>query len=311
MTIMVKENNAYKQKFTWGKFKQQFPFHLLLLPAIVYVIIFHYIPLYGVVIAFQKYSPNTLFHSPWVGLDNFRYIFKLPGFGRTILNTLYIAILKIIGNLSIPILFSLMLNEVRSKWFKKIAQTFVYLPHFISWVIMAGIIQDIFDRSGVANQLIMALGGESINFLGDTKWFPLTIVFTDVWKNFGFNTIVYLAALTGIDPTLYEAASIDGAGRWKQTLHVTLPGIMPIVILKMTLSLGDILHAGFEQVFNLYSPIVYQTGDILDTFVYRLGMEQAQYSASTAVGLFKSLISLALIGISYYLADKKAGYSIF
>lgn len=308
---MAREKIVCDQKFTWGRLKKQLPFHLLLIPALIYVIIFCYVPMYGIVIAFQKYNPRTLFHSPWVGLDNFRYVFQLPGFARTIRNTLYIAILKIIGNLTVPIAFSLMLNEVQTKWFKKASQTFVYLPHFISWIIMAGIIQDLFDRSGVINQIIIALGGESINFLGDLKWFPLTIVFTDVWKNFGFNTIVYLAALTGIDPTLYEAASIDGAGRWKQTLHVTLPGILPIVILKTTLSLGEVLHAGFDQVFNLYTPIVYETGDIIDTFVYRLGMEQAQYSASTAVGLFKSLISLILIGISYYLADKKAGYRIF
>lgn len=308
---MAKQKTVYKPKFTWAKFKLQLPFHLLLIPAIIYVIIFQYIPMYGVVIAFQKYSPKTLFHSPWVGLDNFRYIFKLPGFLRTIRNTLVIAILKIIGNLTVPIVFSLMLNEVRNKGFKKVSQTFVYLPHFISWVILAGVIQDIFDRSGIINQLIMYFGGESINFLGDLKWFPATIVVTDVWKNFGFNTIVYLAALTGIDPTLYEAAAIDGAGRWKQTLHITLPGMLPIIVLKMTLSLGEVLHAGFDQVFNLYTPIVYETGDIIDTFIYRLGMEQAQYSASTAVGLFKSLISLVLIGLSYYLADKKAGYRIF
>lgn len=308
---MAKQTSGYKSQFSWAKFKLQLPFHLLLLPAIIYVIIFQYVPMYGVVIAFEKYSPKTLFHSPWVGLDNFRYVFKLPGFARTIRNTLVIAILKIIGNLSIPIIFSLMLNEVRTKWFQKISQTMVYLPHFISWVIMAGVIQDIFDRSGIINQLIVSLGGNSINFLGDLTWFPITIVVTDVWKNFGFNTIVYLAALTGIDPTLYEAAAIDGAGRWKQTLHVTLPGMLPIIILKTTLSLGEVLHAGFDQVFNLYTPIVYQTGDIIDTFIYRLGMEQAQYSASTAVGLFKSLISLVLIGMSYYLADKKAGYRIF
>lgn len=308
---MVNDRMIHKSKFKWGQLKQQLPFHILLIPALIYVIIFQYIPLYGVIIAFEKYNPKTLFASPWVGLDNFIYIFNLPGFLRTIRNTVFIAVLKIIGNLAVPIIFSLMLNEIRTSLLKRTAQTFVYLPHFVSWVIMAGIIQDIFDRSGIINNLIISMNGTSVDFLGDTKWFPRVIVITDVWKNFGFNTIVYMAALTGIDPTLYEASAIDGAGRWKQTLHVTIPGMLSIIILKTTLSLGEVLHAGFEQIFNLYTPIVYETGDIIDTFVYRLGIEQAQYSASTAVGLFKSLISLILIGISYYLADKKAGYRIF
>jgi len=268
----------------------------------------------GVIIAFQRFIPaKGLFgHQEWVGLDNFRYMLALPDTYKILRNTVFIAGMKIIVGLIIPIIFALLLNEVRKEWFKRSVQTMIYLPHFLSWVIFGGILIDILSPSeGIVNKILELVGIGPIYFLGDPKWFPYTMVITDLWKNFGFSTIVYLAALTNISPTLYEAAEIDGANHWQQTWHVTLPGMRPIIVLLATLSIGNILNAGFEQIFNLYSPQVYETGDIIDTFVYRVGLIQAQYGLATAVGLLKSVVSFGLIGLSYYLAYRFADYRIF
>ena len=195
---------------------------------------------------------------------------------------------------------------------KRTVQTLIYLPHFLSWVILAGVFIDLLSPTeGIVNRFLGVFGLEPIYFLGDESWFPYTMVLTDVWKEFGFGTIIYLAALTGIDPTLYEAAVVDGAGRFRQTLHITLPGILPTIVLMTVLALGNVLNAGFDQIYNLLSPQVYSTGDIIDTMVYRLGLQQVQYSTATAVGLFKSVISFALISVSYLLAYKFADYQIF
>ena len=291
--------------------KRQLPYHLMLLPGVIFIFIFSYIPLYGIIIAFEDYNPLMMFHSPWVGFENFRYVFQLPGFVDTIWNTLYIAVFKIIGGIIVPVTFALLLNEVRKVKFKRTLQTLIYLPNFLSWVIVAGLLTDILSGDGIINQIIMLLGGEPIFFLGDNFWFPIVMILSDIWKGFGFGTVVYLAALSGIDPTLYEAAEMDGAKRWKQTIYITLPGIMPTIILMSVLSLGNVLNAGFDQIYNLYSPLVYESGDIIDTFVYRLGIEQAQYSPAAAVGIFKSAISFVLIILAYYLADKLADYKIF
>lgn len=296
-----------------AKRKRQVPLHLMVIPGVIMMFIFHYVPMFGIVMAFQKFVPARGFlKSRWVGWDNFQYVFNLPNFGPVIRNTLVIAVLKIIANLIVPIVFALLLNEVRREKFKKTIQTIIYFPHFLSWVILGGILIDVLSpSSGILNKAIVALGGKAVFFLGDQNWFPFTLVLTDVWKNFGYNTIVYLAALTGIDMALYEAAEVDGASRWKQTLHVTLPGILPIVALMVVLSLGNVLNAGFEQVFNLYSPSVYSTGDIIDTLVYRIGLVDAQFSVAAAIGLFKSVIALFLIVLSNRLATKYAGYRVF
>ena len=291
--------------------RREYPYYLMLIPGVAAILIFHYLPLYGIVIAFEDFDAKDLFFSRWVGLENFDYIFQLPGFTRTIWNTLYMAVLKIAGNLIVPVIVALLLNEVENKRFMKTIQTITYLPHFMSWIILSGVLMDFCSKEGILNRVIIALGGKNIYFLGDKTWFPITMVVSDVWKEFGYGTIVYLAALTGIDPNLYEAAAVDGAMRWKQTIYITLPGIAPTIILMCTLKLGNILDAGFEQVFNLYSPIVYETGDIIDTYVYRLGMEQAQYSASTAVGLFKSAIAFVLVVLANKMANDLANYQIF
>jgi putative aldouronate transport system permease protein len=287
------------------------PYHLLLLPCVVVVFIFSYVPLYGLVIAFQRYNIARGFSSPWVGLANFRQLFSQAQFSRTIWNTLYIAVFKIIGGIIVPVFFSLLLNEIQNVKFKRLFQTLIYLPYFLSWVIMAGLLIDILSLDGLLNRFLGLFVNEPVPFLIEPAIFPWTIIVTDIWKGFGFGTVVYLAALTSIDPELYEAALVDGAGRWKQTVYITLPMLAPTVVLMSVLSLGNILNAGFDQIYNLYSPIVYSTGDIIDTFVYRLGIQQAQYSIGTAVGLFKSVISAVLILSSQYLARKLAGYRVF
>lgn len=288
--------------------------HLMLLPGVILVFIFSYIPLAGLVIAFQKFIPaKGLFGDQvWIGLKNYQYVLALPSTMNVLRNTIVIAFWKIVFNLLVPICVALLLNELRSARYKKIVQTIIYFPNFLSWIIFGGILIDILSPgSGIVNQALKAVGIEPIYFLGDKQWFPFTVIFTDVWKNFGFGTVVYLAAITGIDPTLYEAAAIDGATRLAQTRHITLPGMRMIIVLMMVLSLGNVLNAGFDQIFNLYSPLVYETGDIIDTLVYRLGLEDAKYGPATAVGLFKSLVSFLFISTSYLAAYKWFDYRLF
>ncbi|MDL2323977.1 ABC transporter permease subunit [Ruminococcaceae bacterium OttesenSCG-928-A16] len=298
------------------------PLHLMILPGAILVFVFSYLPMFGLVMAFQNFSPaKGFFGSDFVGLANFRYAFKIPGFWQIVYNTLLISILKIILNIVVPVIVALLLNELISTKFKRTVQTVIYFPHFLSWIILAGLFIDILSPSeGIVNTIIRFFGGNPIYFLGDKNWFPYSMVFTDVWKEFGYGTIVYLAALTSINPTLYEAAEIDGAGRFKQTLHVTLPALAPTILLMGMLSLGGILNAGgtvsasgssgFEQIYNLYSPQVYETGDILETLVFRLGLGNGQYSVATAIGLIKSAISCGLMTFGYWLAKKTANYEI-
>lgn len=293
------------------RLKKEWQNHLMLLPGVILVFIFSYIPLYGLVIAFKKYNPGLGFSSPWVGFDNFKYLFSQPNFVRTIWNTLYIAVFKLFGRILVPVVFALLLNELGNQFLKRVFQTLIYIPNFISWVIMAGIMMDLLANDGLVNGLLSSMGLPAVNFLGSPKIFPWTVIISDIWKGFGFGTVIYLAALTGIDPELYDAAKVDGAKRLKQVWHITLPLLKPTIILMLVLSLGNVLDAGFDQVFNLYAPVVYEKGDIIDTYVYRLGIESAQYSIATAVGLFKSLVSCILVSLSYYLADKFANYRIF
>ena len=289
------------------------PLHLMILPGAFIVLIFSYFPMFGIVMAFQHYIPaKGMFASQWVGLDNLKFVWDLPGSMVVLRNTVFIAMMKIVAGLLVPITVSLMLNEVRKEFVKRGIQTLIYLPHFLSWIILGGVLIDILSPStGFVNQIIKAVGFQPVYFLGNNHVFPYVLVVTDVWKEFGFSTIVFLAALTSINPALYEAAIVDGASRWKQTLHITLPGMMPIIVLMATLSLGNVLNAGFDQVFNLYSPQVYESGDIIDTLVYRIGLIDAQYSVATVVGLLKSAVSLLLISVSYLLAYRYANYRIF
>lgn len=210
------------------------------------------------------------------------------------------------------VVIATLLNELKNMFIKRGIQTLIYLPHFLSWVILGGIMVDILSPSeGIVNQVLKAAGMDTIFFLGSNKWFPFALIVSDVWKEFGFSTIVFLAAITGINPSLYEAAVVDGASHIRQVWHVTLPGMVPIIVLMATLSLGNVLNAGFDQVFNLYSPSVYQSGDILDTLIYRMGLLDAQFGVATAIGLFKSLVSFILIALSYFLAYRLVNYRIF
>lgn len=296
--------------------RTEWPLHLFLLPAVILLLIFSYFPMVGILIAFQDYVPSKgwdiFFKSEWVGLDNFKYIMSMPGFWSAMRNTLTIAVQKIVVNIFVPLILALLLNEVKNALFKKSVQTLIYIPYFFSWVILGGILTDILSPvNGIVNQFLQILGFDKVNFLGNPNTIQPVFIVTNIWKEVGYNTVIFLAALTSIDPALYEAASVDGAGYTKQMLHITLPSLLPMILLVTVLGMGNILNAGFDQVFNLYSPVVYETADIIDTFVYRIGMDELQYSVSTAINLFKSVISIILISTSFHLAKKYAGYKIF
>jgi putative aldouronate transport system permease protein len=293
--------------------KLELPLHIMLIPGIIVVFIYSYLPMLGIVMAFQKFSPALSFWgSKFVGWKNFSYIFLMPEFNRALWNSLYLSMLKIIFGISIPLLLSILINEVGFSAFKRTVQTSIFLPFFLSWAVLGGIIQELFSLFGPINHIIVQIfGNNPIYFMGDNHWFPAILVGTDVWKGAGYNTIIFLAAITNIDPTLYEAAEMDGCGKFRQATHITLPGMAPMIILLSTLSIGSLLNAGFEQVFILYNPLVYDSSDIIDTLVYRIGLINGQLSPAAAIGLFKSVISLVLVGLSYFAAYKYSDYRIF
>ncbi|TBL71625.1 sugar ABC transporter permease [Paenibacillus thalictri] len=292
---------------------RNWPLHMMVLPAFLVVVLFQYGPLPGLVMAFQQFKPWLGFmNSPFVGLDQFSKMWDFPQSRQVIANTLTIAGLKIVFHLTIPFLFALLLNEIRVIGYKRTVQTMVYLPHFLSWVILGGVLLDILSTDGgMVNQVLGLFGIKPVFFLGNGDWFRFTVIVSDIWKDFGFSAVIFLAALAGIDPSLYEAAVIDGCNRFKQTLYITIPGLLPITIVVGTLSLGNILNAGFDQIFNLYNPLVYNKGDIIDTYVYRVGLLSGDYSFGTAVGMFKSVVSFILIMIAYRMAYVFANYRIF
>ena len=311
MTQKAVVNSPKKRRKISG---YEIPLHLMLIPGIIIIFIFHYVPLGGLIIAFQRFIPaKGLFgNQKWVGLQNFQYIFSMPNTMNVLRNTVTIAVAKIVLGLVIPITVALMLNELQLTKVKRSIQTIIYFPHFLSWIIFGSIIMDLLSpQNGIINKLLNLLGHESIYFLGDNKYFQQTIIWTDVWKNFGYGTVVYMASITSIDPSLYEAAAIDGANRWKQTWHITLPGMRMIIVLMMVLSLGNVLNAGFDQVYNMYSEAVYSTGDILDTFIYRLSFKNGLWGQSAAVSMFKSVVSTLFISVSYLCAYKFADYRVF
>jgi len=312
-TIAVPQADKTVKAVKRWNFKRTWPLHLMMVPGVIFTLIFAYLPMGGIIMAFQDFKPWLGFSgSEWVGMEHFRYMFERPDSVQVIMNTLIIASLKIVFQLLAPFLFALLLNEVRSMGFKRSVQTLVYLPHFLSWVILGGILLDMLSpEGGLVNRILGVFGIEPIFFLGNGDWFRVTVVLSDVWKEFGYGTIIFLASLAGINPSLYEAAEVDGAGRWKQTVHITIPALIPIMIVLGTLSLGNILNAGFDQIFNLYNALVYSKGDIIDTFVYRMAILNGEMSFGTAVGLFKSVIGMVLIIAAYRIAYKYANYRIF
>lgn len=286
--------------------------YLLLLPGIVFLIIFRYIPIFGNVIAFMDYNPYDASQNVWVGLKHFQDLLTRPQFLQVFGNTLYISILKMVCGFPIPIILALMMNEMKNLKFKKVAQTLLYLPNFISWVVLAGLIMNMLDPdTGLVTSIINSITGEQVQVLTDTRYFVPMLVITDIYKGAGWGTIIYFAALSGIDPQLYEAAEIDGARKWKQLLHITLPSITPTIVVMLILSCNNIVNAGFDQIFMLYSALVYSVADIIDTYVYRIGIKNADYSFSTAAGLFKSVIALVMILIVNTVAKKTGNEGIW
>lgn len=307
---MMKQNKkSYTEK---RQHSSQFMYHAMMAPGMIFLLIFSFVPMFGILMAFQDYIPaKGISGSEFVGLKHFKYMFSLPDIGIVIRNTVVIALGKIILGTIVAIMFAILLNEIKMKFLKKSVQTLVYLPHFLSWVVLAAVITNMFKLDGSVNQILTSLGLERINFLGSNSVFQPLLVGTEVWKEFGYNSIVYLAAITSIDSGLYEAASIDGASWWKKVWHITIPGMLPIILLMAAMSLSNILSAGFDQVYNLYTPPVYQSGDILDTYVYRIGLVSRQFSFGTAVGLFKSVIGMVLMLAANGLAKKTTDRKIF
>ncbi|MEG6612360.1 ABC transporter permease subunit [Pseudoclostridium thermosuccinogenes] len=287
-------------------------YYLMMLPGMLWLVLFSIVPMSGIIMAFQDYNPGKgIFRSKWIGMENFRYLMQLDDSKQVIINTLVISVGKIIFNLLVSLVFALMLNEIRNLKYKKFVQTVVFLPHFISWVVMSTIVIGVFGYTGVINAIMGWFGREPYLFMADASIFRQLVIGTEVWKEFGYNAVIFLAALTSINPNLYEAAAIDGANRLQSTWYITLPGLASTIVLLGVLSLGNVLNAGFDQVYNLYNPLVYSTGDILDTWIYRLGLQNLQYSLATAAGLFKSAVSFIMITVSYILAYKFADYKVF
>lgn len=286
--------------------------YLLLLPGIVFLIIFRYIPIFGNVIAFMDYNPYDAAQTTWVGLKHFQDLLTRPQFLQVFGNTLYISILKMVCGFPVPIILALMMNEMKNLKFKKVAQTLLYLPNFISWVVLSGLIMNMLDPdTGLVTSIINSISGEQVQVLTDTRYFVPMLVVTDIYKGAGWGTIIYFAALSGVDPQLYEAAEIDGARKWKQLLHITLPSITPTIVVMLILSCNNIVNAGFDQIFMLYSALVFSVADIIDTYVYRIGIKNADYSFSTAAGLFKSVIALVMILIVNTVAKKTGNEGIW
>ncbi|WP_240414140.1 ABC transporter permease [Paenibacillus periandrae] len=287
--------------------------YLMVLPGLLFLIIFKYVPMYGVVIAFKDYNLiQGVMNSKWVGLQYFRELFLFDEFPRVVRNTLYISLMKLIVGFPAPILLALLLNELRLVRFKRAVQTVTYLPHFISWVVIGGIAVDLLSpNSGIVNKALEVLGLQPVFFLSDERLFRWILVYSDVWKEAGWGAIIYLAALIGINEELFQAATVDGAGRLRQIWHVSLPGIRSTIIVLLLLRLGHVLDAGFEQVLVMYNPVVYDVADIIDTYVFRVGLGTMQFGLTTAAGLFKSVIGCVLLLLANYLARKMGEEGVF
>lgn len=311
--LAATQSRAVQRKLNPVQFKRQIPLHVMMIPAVLITLIFSYGPLLGLVMAFQKFEPARGFiGSSFAGMDNFIKMFTMRGAGQLLWNTFYISIMKALANQFIPIILAILLHEITSRTFRRTVQTILYIPYFLSWVILGAVLRYFLSPDGFVNLILLKpLGIDPILFLGSKDLFPYTLVVTDLWQNAGFGTIIFLAAITNANPELYEAATMDGANRLHLVRHVTFPAMKPIIVLTATLSLGSIFSAGFDQIYMLQTSAVLETGDVIDTFVYRMGLQNQQYSLGAAVGLFKSVVSLVLVSISYYLAYKYSDYRIF
>lgn len=292
----MKGTGARRSQGQLGKIKQYRALLLMLVPAIVYYLVFHYAPMYGVLLAFKDFKiTQGIFGSPWAGLKHFQAIFSDSYFYTILKNTLVISLYKLVFGFPVPILFALMLSEIASMKFKRAVQTVSYLPHFISWVVLGGIFFTIFSLEGPVNAIVKLFGGDPVLFLADDRYFRSILVATSIFQGFGWGSIIYFAAISNIDPQLHEAAIMDGAGRFQRMFKISIPMLAPVIAIMLILSMSGILDAGFDQIFNMYSSQVYSVSDIIDTYVYRKGLIEMDYSYATAVGLFKSAVALVLI----------------
>ncbi|NSW89465.1 MAG: sugar ABC transporter permease [Firmicutes bacterium] len=288
-------------------------FLLMLLPGLIHYIIFKYGPIYGVIIAFKDYRlVDGILASPWVGLKHFKIMFGTSDVWQVFKNTLIISTYKLIFGFPAPIILALLINEVQNIHFKKTIQTISYMPHFLSWVVLSGLLINFLSPStGPINNLLRALGRQPIFFVADPRYFRAVLVISSIWKEVGWGTIVYLASISNVDIQLYESAVLDGASKFKQAIYITLPSIAPVIVIMLIFAVGGIVNDDFDQIFNLYSPVVYRVADVFSTYVYRMGLENALYSFSTAAGLFKNVIAFILIIITNYIARKLSEYSLW
>ncbi|WP_068783001.1 ABC transporter permease [Paenibacillus phocaensis] len=303
-----------KGRADWlSQIRRNYDLYLLLIPGLVFLVIFKYTPIYGLVIAFQNFNIfKGIGGSEWVGLQQFARLFHSADFGLIMANTLLISLYKIVFLFPIPIIIAVLLNEVGRMWFKRSIQTIIYLPHFLSWVVIAGLFVNILSPStGIVNSIIGWFGGEPVNFFMDNHYFRSLLVATAGWKETGWNAIIFIAAIAGLDPELYEAAKLDGASRVRQMFHITLPGISTTIVLMLILRIGGVLEAGTEQILLMYNPTVYDTGDVIGTYIYRMGLTSMEYSFSTAVGLFESVIGFILVVGGNQLSKRITGKSIW
>lgn len=303
-----KEQCALAQRTLWKSIKNNKVLLFMMIPGIVYFIVFCYGPMYGVVLAFKEFRiTDGILGSPWAGFRYFEQAFKDPYFWKTVYNTLIISFGKLIVGFPAPIIFALLINELNHPRFKKVVQTFAYLPHFMSWVILGGIFFSLLSINGPINSILEFFGMEKIMFMGSKEHFRGILVLSDVWKSFGWGSVLYFAAIAGVDQEMFEASKMDGANKIQNIFYVILPAIFPVICINLILSLSGILNGGFDQVFNLYNESVYEVADIIDTYVYRLGLKNMQYSLSTAIGLFKSAIGLVMIVFVNFLVKKVGG----
>ncbi|HPX28098.1 MAG TPA: ABC transporter permease subunit, partial [Sphaerochaeta sp.] len=307
-----------EKKTFWQYFRQNWVLYVMLIPGLFFLFIYKFLPLYGTLIAFKDYNIFTgnnpldaIAKSPWVGFEHFKRLFSSDQFFKVLKNTLVINGMKILWLFPVPIITAILLNEIRIKTYKAVTQTVIYVPYFFSWVVIFGIFYSLFGSYGIVNTIITKTGGERIGFFTDPQVFRGMLVFSEGWKEVGYNTIIYLATITAIDPTLYEAAKIDGANKWSQIWNITIPGILPTIVLMLILKVGNILTTGFEQVLVFYNPSVYDVADIIQTYVYRLGIGQMNFPLSTALGLFNSVVALILIVSSNAVSRKTLGRSIW
>ncbi len=298
--------------------RKNYDLYLLLIPTLVFITIFNLVPLWGLQIAFRDYklmaggSPwHSIWASKWVGLKVITKVFGKSEFTRALRNTLLISCMKIAFIFPLPIVFAIFLNEVRSNGFQKGLQLVVYLPHFLSWVVVSGLFVSLLNSTGPVNKMIVSLGGTKVRFLMDNSWFRSILIISEAWKEIGWSSIIYFAAIAGLDMECYEAAIVDGATRFQKMWYITLPGLLPTIVLMLIIRMGNIMDAGFSQIFAMYNPTVYESSDIIGTYVYRLGLGKLDFSTGTAVGVFNSIIGLVLVLLSNVFAKKATGKSIW